>query len=199
MTSDLISIRGAKQGGKEIPLHSDRKCQAEKFFCLTSFCFPSGLHDRIFSGVNTYPIGDSLSGVRRGRVILRIRLDMFRNGSSFNRTADVPRWFHYLFALLGATIALFIRWLLDPVLGDEIPFIPLCVAVAAVVWLGGWRPAVLTIVAGIFAGDFLFIAPRGTPGFNNAMAWIYAGASFVLCALIAWLVESARRAKRHAE
>src|ERR1051325_3392044 len=113
------------------------------------------------------------------------------NDRLFNQSAERPRWFHYLFALAAAAAAVLIRWLLDPYLRDEIPFMPLCVAVAAVVWAGGWRPGVLTIVAGILAADFLFVSPRGTPGLNTAEAWIYSLTSVALCSLIAWLVESA--------
>src|SRR5215471_16559418 len=106
MRSDLISIRGANQ----VAVRPDG--------CST--------------GVNTHPISVSIAGDKTGRLALTAQFDMFLNGNSLHRTADVPRWFHFLFALVGAALAVFIRWLLDPILGNEIPFMPLCVAVAAV-------------------------------------------------------------------
>src|SRR6185436_8691459 len=46
----------------------------------------------------------------------------------------------YSAALLFTALALALRWLLNPWLGDELPFITLPAAVAAAVWFGGAGP-----------------------------------------------------------
>ncbi len=61
-------------------------------------------------------------------------------------------------ALVGAVL---LRWLLDPLLGDTVPFVTLFGAVALAVWIGGYRPALLVVVLGYVACNYLFIAPRG--------------------------------------
>jgi PAS domain S-box-containing protein len=63
------------------------------------------------------------------------------------------------FAVLAAAAAL--RWALDPVLGDMLPFVTLFGAVAAAVWLGGLGAALAVTVAGYVAVAYLFIEPRG--------------------------------------
>ena len=45
------------------------------------------------------------------------------------------------FAALCAAIAL--RWLLDPMMGDTLPLVTLFGAVAATVWVGGYRAAII--------------------------------------------------------
>ena len=62
-------------------------------------------------------------------------------------------------AALVAAVAL--RLLLDPVMGDRLPLVTLFGAVAAAVWIGGYRPAVVVASLGYVACDFLFIPPRG--------------------------------------
>ena len=39
--------------------------------------------------------------------------------------------------LLGLAAAVLLRWVLDPLMGDALPLVPLFGAVAASVWLGG--------------------------------------------------------------
>ena len=63
------------------------------------------------------------------------------------------------FAMLAAAVAL--RWMLDPVLGDALPFVTLFGAVAAAVWLGGLGAAIAVTLAGYLAVAYLFIQPRG--------------------------------------
>ena len=70
------------------------------------------------------------------------------------------------FAALAAAILL--RSALDPLLGDALPFTLIAGAIAAAVWVGGYRPAILVAVVGYFACDYLFVPPRGRLHFQNA-------------------------------
>src|SRR5436309_5558628 len=74
-------------------------------------------------------------------------------------TAIIRR--HYGGAVVFTALAVLLRWLLDPWLGDHLPLATLYGAVAFAVWVGGYRPALLPLVVGYFACDYLFIEPRG--------------------------------------
>src|SRR5262247_2112016 len=106
------------------------------------------------------------------------------------------RWLAYVVALAAAAVAIGVRWLLDPWLGPHIPLEPLYGAVALAVWLGGVRPAVIVVIAGYLAGDYLFIDPRGQLGFSqfrNLVGFIMYVTS---CGLLIGFGESLRRARR---
>jgi hypothetical protein len=60
-----------------------------------------------------------------------------------------------------------LRWLLEPWLDHSLAFSTLYGAVAFAVWLGGYRPALLAIVPGFLACEWLFLEPRGTLGFGE--------------------------------
>jgi PAS domain S-box-containing protein len=65
-------------------------------------------------------------------------------------------------AIVLTALAVLLRWLLSPVLGDYLPMATLYGAVALVAWLGGYRPAVLAGVLGYVACAYLFVEPRRT-------------------------------------
>src|ERR1051325_4720099 len=73
-------------------------------------------------------------------------------------------------ALLGVAVAIFVRWLLDPILGDNVAFLTLYGAVAFACWLGGWRPAVVAAITGFLAADLLFLPPRLSPVIHTYVA-----------------------------
>jgi signal transduction histidine kinase len=58
-------------------------------------------------------------------------------------------------------MALLVRWMLDPLLGDLQPLSLLFGAVALSVWLGGYKPALVAMVLGYLCADYLFTEPRG--------------------------------------
>jgi K+-sensing histidine kinase KdpD len=61
-----------------------------------------------------------------------------------------------------------LRWVLDPVMGDTLPLVTLFGAVAAAVWLGDYRLALIVVTFGYLACTYLFIEPRGTFGSTEA-------------------------------
>ena len=104
----------------------------------------------------------------------------------------------YGLAIGGLTAAVIARTLLDPWLGDALPFVTLFGAVAYAAWIGGPRPAVLVTLLGYVAADFLFIAPRGrldSTDFPQAVGFV---AYVFTCGLIVALGETARRAMARA-
>jgi len=105
----------------------------------------------------------------------------------------------YGIAVLALIAVVALRWLLDPLLGDTLPLVTLYGAVAAAVWAGGFRPAVLVVVLGYVACAYLFIDPRGTFGFNDARNLVGLVAYLITCAIIIGLGEAMRFAQRRAE
>ena len=48
----------------------------------------------------------------------------------------------YSLGLVALAAAVLLRWVLDPMMGDALPLVTLFGAVAAAVWLGGYRVAI---------------------------------------------------------
>ena len=103
----------------------------------------------------------------------------------------------YFAALSVLSAAVLLRGLLDPVLGDALPFVTLFGAVAAAVWIGGYRPAIGVAVLGYLACDFLFIQPRGefVLGTRNLVGLL---AYLFTCCLIIAFGEATRLAQLRA-
>jgi PAS domain S-box-containing protein len=100
---------------------------------------------------------------------------------------------------LGAVVAaVFLRWLLDPVMGDSLPFITLFGAVAAAVWLGGYRLASIVTALGYIACHYLFIQPRGELVFNDLGTIVGLVAYLFTCSLIIFFGEAMRVAQTRA-
>jgi len=64
---------------------------------------------------------------------------------------------HYLAAVCAVGAALLLRYLLNPVLGQQGPYIVLTLPIAAVAVYGGFGPALLATVLGTVAGIFFFV------------------------------------------
>ncbi len=67
----------------------------------------------------------------------------------------------YGLGVVVTILAVLLRWVLDPLMGDALPLVTLFGAVAAAVWLGGYRVAIGVALAGYAACHYLFIPPRG--------------------------------------
>jgi PAS domain S-box-containing protein len=81
----------------------------------------------------------------------------------------------YALAIAALVAAVLLRWLLDPLMGDALPLVTLFGAVAAAVWAGGPRPAIVVGILGYIACAYLFIEPRGQLGIDgvgNAVALV---------------------------
>jgi PAS domain S-box-containing protein len=100
------------------------------------------------------------------------------------------------FAALVAAVVL--RWALDPVLGDTVPFVTLFGAVAAAVWLGGLGTALAVTVAGYVAVHVLFIPPRGQLALPTVADATGLAAYLFTCALIIAIGQTMRVARARA-
>ncbi len=73
------------------------------------------------------------------------------NGTTFRR---------YGIAVIAVVVAVAVRLLLDPIVGNRWPVIFISGAVVFVAWYAGRRPALLALVLGCAAAVFLIIEPR---------------------------------------
>src|SRR5215472_8449510 len=78
------------------------------------------------------------------------------------RLLSLTRKQQYGIAILTVALATGLRLVLDPILGEELPFFffvfPLVISSA----LGGLGPGLAATGLSVLAGDFLFIEPRGS-------------------------------------
>jgi PAS domain S-box-containing protein len=98
----------------------------------------------------------------------------------------------YLLSFAALAAALLLRLLLDNWLGDALPLVTLFGAVAAAVWLGGYRPAIVVAILGYLACSYLFIEPRGEVDFSERGVLIGMFAYLFTCSLIIGFGEALR-------
>src|SRR5512138_3483096 len=103
----------------------------------------------------------------------------------------------YALAFAALVAAVLARLLLDPLMGDSLPLVTLFGAVAAAVWLGGYRPAIAVAVVGYIASAYLFIPPRGQFELNieNVIGLV---AYLFTCSFIVGFGEAMRAAQTRA-
>ncbi|HET9479727.1 MAG TPA: PAS domain S-box protein [Pyrinomonadaceae bacterium] len=98
----------------------------------------------------------------------------------------------YALGFVAVVLAVLLRWMLDPLLGDAFPLVTLYGAVAAAVWLGGFRVAIPASLLGYIAIHFLFIPPRGVFDLNDRANLVGLAAYLFTCSLIIGFGEAAR-------
>jgi PAS domain S-box-containing protein len=100
----------------------------------------------------------------------------------------------YALGLIAVVLAVLLRWALNPLMGDALPLVTIFGAVAAAVWLGGYRVAVPVSLVGYAACHYLFILPRY--GFDLGWANLVGlGAYLFTCSLIITFGEASRGAQ----
>ena len=92
----------------------------------------------------------------------------------------------YGLSFASVVVAGMIRWLLDPVLGEQLPYPTFFVAVIVAAWIGGLRPALFATGLGFFVSWYCFIPPRfslsGTSGPHFLGLAMYLMVSFAIAA-----------------
>jgi K+-sensing histidine kinase KdpD len=105
----------------------------------------------------------------------------------------------YALAVVSLAIALWIRMLLDPLLGDHLPFGPFVIAVVITSWFGGWKPSLVTLLFGLLGGAFFFMPPRWSLHVELVEHQVGLILYFFVGLVTILLFESVRRAQRRAE
>jgi PAS domain S-box-containing protein len=109
------------------------------------------------------------------------------------------RLLEYGAAVLAVAAAVFVRWLLDPLLGQDLALATLYGAVAVAVWFGGYRPALLAAVLGYVAANYLFVEPRGALGIERSRDVVDLVLYSLSCAILIGFGEAVRFSLRRAE
>ena len=103
----------------------------------------------------------------------------------------------YALGFVTVVLAVLLRWLLDPLMGNALPLVTLFGAVAAAVWLGGYRVAIAVTLVGYIACHYLFIPPKYGFDFDRANT-VGLIAYLLTCALIIFFGEVAGVAETRA-
>jgi PAS domain S-box-containing protein len=118
--------------------------------------------------------------------------------AAVERTAGQRPLLAYGTAFIALVAALLLRSFLDLWMGESMPLVTLYGAVAAAVWIGGYRPAMLVAFLGYFACNYLFMSPRALFTLTGVGDLIGLVAYSFTCSLIIIFGEAARAAQRHA-
>lgn len=105
---------------------------------------------------------------------------------------------NYILGFGALLAAILLRWLLDPLMGDALPLVTVFGALAAAVWLGGYRLAIPISLLGYAACNYLFIPPRGALDLSRSADVVGLIAYLFTGSLIIIIGEAARRAHTHA-
>jgi PAS domain S-box-containing protein len=104
----------------------------------------------------------------------------------------------YLVAILAVIAGVGLRWVLDPWLGQHVPFATLYGTVAVAVWWGGVAPAMWAAALGYLAADYLFVEPRGGLG-HSVSHLVTLAAYFTSSGIIIYLGWAMRAAQAQAQ
>jgi PAS domain S-box-containing protein len=106
-------------------------------------------------------------------------------------------------AVVSIALAIWLRILLDPLLGTEVPFPTLLFAALLTAWYGGRGPALAAVILGVFCADFFLIAPRGSLLLKDqaqlAGLLLYAGAGVGIAMLGGSMGVASRSGRRKLE
>jgi len=98
---------------------------------------------------------------------------------------------------LGATlIAFFVRFLLDPLLGDHLPFFTFFLAVMVATWYGGAGASLTAAVAGGLLSNWFFMTPRCSLELKGIQQQV---GYYVVMITFIWFGQALRRAREQSD
>ena len=104
----------------------------------------------------------------------------------------------YAPGFLALLLAVLLRWVLNPIMGESLPLVTLFGAVAAGVWLGGYRLAIPITLIGYIICHYLFIPPQYGFDLTSTANLVGLIAFLFTCTLIIVFGEIARTAESRA-
>lgn len=104
----------------------------------------------------------------------------------------------YLIAAGFVAVATLARFLLDPWLGNTLPFITYFAAIVAAAWFGRLGPSLFAVVLSCIAADWFFISPRYSlrASFEDVSNWVGLVTFLIVGAIITALGESIHRSRQ---
>jgi PAS domain S-box-containing protein len=98
-------------------------------------------------------------------------------------------------ALCAVAVAMALRSLLDPLLGDRSPFLLFILAVIAAALYGGFWAGVLALIVSLVAGTFAFVTPRGELYTEGVDALANIATFAVTSGVLLWMVRGKAQAE----
>src|ERR1700722_14146475 len=89
-------------------------------------------------------------------------------------------------AVVSVAFAIWLRLLLDPLVGDHSRYPTLLLAILITAWYGGGKPGLTALILGMVSADYFLITPRGefghkgTDGYFEIILYACAGLGIVL-------------------
>jgi PAS domain S-box-containing protein len=120
-----------------------------------------------------------------------------KTGWLLRRTRSSP--LRYVIAVLTVSLALLITLLLDPLIGEDSPFLLFFGAVIVSVWLGGLRGGILATVLAALAADYFFLSPTSTLGVDDLGQGLQLALFVLEGVFVSLLFKVMRLARRRAE
>jgi PAS domain S-box-containing protein len=115
-------------------------------------------------------------------------------------SSNWPPWAQYVLALGAVALGLGIRWLLDPLLGDAVPFITVFAALLVLVLIVRPGPFLVGTVLGVVGAVTLFINPRLDPITTSELLQIALfGLATAAGAFASWLSQRVQTRRQQAE
>ncbi len=102
-------------------------------------------------------------------------------------------------ALLSMALATIARWLLDPYLGEALPYAPYFLAMAVTVWLTDTASSVLAIVVGSLLSNWYFVAPRQSLAISGTANVIDTGLFYFVSLAFLFFARAMRKARARSE
>src|SRR3954451_7066102 len=80
--------------------------------------------------------------------------------ATLTRISPRDTWLNYIIAILLVGLAWWSRALIEPVIGDQIPFATFFVAVGLTAWVGGYGPCLVSVLLGALISWYFVLSPR---------------------------------------
>ena len=104
----------------------------------------------------------------------------------------------YCLAVLSTIIATVVRMALDPILGEQHPYVTFMFAIIFTAWYGGVGPSLVVVVLGFLSALYFFVYPRGSVVVNGLDTQIGLGLYITVGISSILFSESMRGANRRA-
>jgi signal transduction histidine kinase len=105
----------------------------------------------------------------------------------------------YAAAVLATGIALLVRWLFQPLVGEQLPYLTLPAAVAFSAWFCGVGPSLVSVALAILGVRIGFVDPARPSALPDAVAWVGLAGFVLVSALLIAFGEWNRRANEKIE